>query len=232
MVGAQTAERDAAFAVVQDCAVADIASRRTAISHIQLPSTMATTHQSREQRLPAPHRTSDRGTAFASRIIGDHALVPLELIPGDIALMLILEQQVRCRLWAAQSPLDTLAALLDADLARRTAKKHRHQHRQGLSECCARCCRAAASKRCSAPRHRGIAIPSSRSQTLHLADTLEFGKLGEDELQSSLDALVGILFDAVASGLHLASGNAEEHRATACLLLQRLLRALAKQRQL
>src|SRR6516164_3990551 len=122
MIGAHAAERDAAFAVVQDCAVADIASRRTAISHIQLAATMATTRQSREQRFSGPHRPSDCGTALASRIIGDHALVPLELIPGDIAFMLILDQNVPFRLWSAQSALDTLAALLNADLARRTAK--------------------------------------------------------------------------------------------------------------
>src|SRR6516165_3476378 len=122
MIGAQPAERDATFGVIQDCAVADITSYHTAINHIQLAATMATTQQSREQRFPAPHRPSNCGTAFASRIIGDHALVPLELFPGDIAFMLILEQNVPFRLWSAQSALDTLATLLDADLARRTAK--------------------------------------------------------------------------------------------------------------
>ena len=67
---------------------------------------------------------------------------------------------------------------------------------------------------------------------MHLPHALELGKLGEDELQCILHALVRILLDPVAPGFHIAGGDTEEQRAAARLLLQRLLRALAEQRQL
>ena len=66
---------------------------------------------------------------------------------------------------------------------------------------------------------------------MHLSCTLQLGELGEDELQGLLHALVRILLDPVAPDLHIAGGDTEEQRATARLLLQRLLRALAEQRQ-
>ena len=67
---------------------------------------------------------------------------------------------------------------------------------------------------------------------MDLANALELGKFGEDELQCLPDALVGILLDPVAPNFHIAGSNAEDQRTAARLLLQCLLRALAKQRQL
>jgi hypothetical protein len=67
---------------------------------------------------------------------------------------------------------------------------------------------------------------------MDLTGTLELGKLREDELQCLPDPLVGILLDPVAPDLHIASSNAEYQCTTTRLLLQRLLRALPKQRQL
>ena len=60
---------------------------------------------------------------------------------------------------------------------------------------------------------------------------LELGELREDEPNGLLHALVRVLLDAVAPDFHIAGGNAENERAAARLLLQRLLRALAEQRQ-
>src|SRR5438128_5949075 len=83
---------------------------------------MATAQKSSEKQLAATHRSSDRGTALTGRIVGNHLLVPLELAPGDIALVLILEQHVPFGQWAPQAAIDALAAVLDADLAHRAAK--------------------------------------------------------------------------------------------------------------
>src|SRR6516164_9031205 len=55
-------------------------------------------------------------------IVGNHLLVPLELAPGDIALVLILEQHVPFGQWAPHAATDALAAVLDAYLAHRAAK--------------------------------------------------------------------------------------------------------------
>src|SRR4029450_5610012 len=66
---------------------------------------------------------------------------------------------------------------------------------------------------------------------VHLSCTLQLGELGKDQLQGFLHALVRVLLDAIAAALPVAGGDAENERAAASLLLQRLLRALAEHRQ-
>src|SRR5258708_20215454 len=82
---------------------------------------MATAQKPGEKKLPAPHRPFGQ-SAFAGRIVGNHALVPFELAPGDVALVLILEQHIPFGQWTPQTALHALAAFLDADLAHRPAE--------------------------------------------------------------------------------------------------------------
>lgn len=58
---------------------------------------------------------------------------------------------------------------------------------------------------------------------VHLSCTLQLGELGEDQLQGVLHAFVRILLYAVATDLHIAGGDAEDQRAAARFLLQRLV---------
>ncbi|HJZ16217.1 MAG TPA: hypothetical protein VJ251_12265, partial [Stellaceae bacterium] len=80
---------------------------------------MTTAQKPGQQQLAAPYRSLDRGTALARRIIGNHALVPLELLPSDVALVLIFEQNIPFGHWATHPTPHALAAFLDAHLARR-----------------------------------------------------------------------------------------------------------------
>src|SRR5215510_2969863 len=82
---------------------------------------MTTAQKPRQEQFSAPYCSGDRG-AFAGRIVGNHTLVPLELAPGDVSFVLILEQHLPRRLRAPQTALDALAAVLDAHLAHRAAK--------------------------------------------------------------------------------------------------------------
>jgi len=66
---------------------------------------------------------------------------------------------------------------------------------------------------------------------VHLPRALELGEFREDELNGLLDALVRILFDPAAPDFHIARGHAENQVAGTRHLAQRLLRALAEQRQ-
>src|ERR1700720_2861312 len=86
---------------------------------MQLAATMTTAQKPGQQQLAAPYRSLDRGTALARRIIGNHALVPLELLPSDVALVLIFEQNIPFGHWATHPTPHALAAFLDAHLARR-----------------------------------------------------------------------------------------------------------------
>src|SRR6478672_12692111 len=100
MIGTQPTERDAPLgAVVHESSMAIIAPGLAPIAHVQLAAAMATTQQSSKKQLAAPHRSSDRGTALTSRIVGNHLLVPVELAPGNIALVPILEQHVPFGHW-------------------------------------------------------------------------------------------------------------------------------------
>src|SRR5271166_2813978 len=67
---------------------------------------------------------------------------------------------------------------------------------------------------------------------MHLSHALELGDLCKDDPDGGLHLLVRVLLDSVAPGLHVADGYSKEQRATTRLLLQRLVRALPKQRKL
>src|SRR5258708_25354370 len=66
---------------------------------------------------------------------------------------------------------------------------------------------------------------------MHLSHALKFGEFGEYDPEGSLHLLVRVLLDSIATSLDIAGCDTDEQRAAACFLLQRLLRALTKQRQ-
>src|SRR5437870_12550825 len=86
---------------------------------MQFAAAMTTAQKSGQQQLSAPNRSLDGGAAFASGVVGDHALVPLELLPGDVGLMMILDQYIPFALRSMHATPHALAPLLDAHLARR-----------------------------------------------------------------------------------------------------------------
>src|SRR5271166_3397303 len=92
--------------------------RLAAIGHVHFATAVATTQKAGEEQLSLSRRSSGDGAALARRIVGDHPLIPLELRPGDIALVLVLEQHVPFGQWAAHAAPHALAALLHADLVR------------------------------------------------------------------------------------------------------------------
>ena len=105
-------------AVVHESAFAMIAPRLAAIGHVHFATAVATTQKAGEEQLPVSRRSSGDGASLARRIVGDHPLIPLELRPGDIALVLVLEQHVRLGQCAAHAAPYALAALLHADFVR------------------------------------------------------------------------------------------------------------------
>ena len=85
--------------------------------------------------------------------------------------------------------------------------------------------------RLAPPRFGGQFDPFVSDPDVHLPRALELGEFREDELNGLLDALVRILFDPAAPDFHIARGHAENQVAATRHLAQRLLRALAEQRQ-
>src|SRR5213079_1449457 len=99
--------------------VAAVASELAAVGHMQFAAAMTTAQESWQQQLSAPDRSLDGGAAFAGGVVGDHALVPLELLPGDVGLMMILDQYIPFAHRSMHATPHALAPLLDAHLARR-----------------------------------------------------------------------------------------------------------------
>jgi hypothetical protein len=180
---------------------------------MQLAATMTTAQQSSQQQLAAAHRSFDRSTAFAGRIIGNHALVLLKLVPGDVALVLILEQNIPFGHWAPQPTSHAFTTFLDAHLARRPP--------EGICACIDRVgqnivhsvvCRQSPDD----TARLGIVgfdwqyYALVTEPDMNLTNTLELGEFSEDELQSFLDPLIRVLLDPHAPSLHIASRNAEE----------------------
>src|SRR3954454_7707475 len=122
MISTQAAEGDAPLCpMVHASAMAEIAARLAAITHMQLAAAVPAAQQTRQEKLPAAHRPFNQRT-FAGGVVGDHALVPLELAPRDVSLVPVREQHIPFRPWTPQPALDTLAPLFDAHLARRPAE--------------------------------------------------------------------------------------------------------------
>ena len=176
-----------------------------------------------------PHSSFGDGAPLAGRIVGYHPLVPLELGPGDIALVLILEQHVPLGQWPAYSPPHPLAALLDTDLTRRSPEGISPSV-DGVGQDVVHGIVEGQPPDDAAPLRHAVACGGQRNAFLaqphmHLSHALKLGELREYRPESVLHPLVRILFDSVASGLHIARSNTEKQRAAACFLLQRLLRA-------
>src|SRR6266849_1784948 len=120
-VDAQAADRDTSRrAVVHAGAVAAIATELAAVGNMQLAAAMTTAQKPGQEQLSAPYRALDRGTAFTGCIVGDHVLVPLELVPGDVGLVMILDQNVPFGHRPMHATPDTLAAVLNTHPARRS----------------------------------------------------------------------------------------------------------------
>src|SRR5689334_2611354 len=78
--------------------------------------------QSGQQHLTVAHGAFHNGAAFAHGIVRDQALIALELVPADVALVMIFDQNIAFIDRATYATPHALAAVLDTYLARRAAE--------------------------------------------------------------------------------------------------------------
>src|SRR6516164_8980313 len=196
---------------------------------------MTTAQKPRQEQFSAPYCSGDRG-AFAGCVVCNQMLVPLELAPGDVTFVLILEQHLPLRLRAPQTALDALAAVLDAHLAHRAAKGI-GAGIDGVGQDVVDGVVERQPPGDAAPLRRPVTCDGQRNAlvsqpNVHLTNAVEFGKLGEYQAQSFLHPLVRILLDPIMPCSHIACRDTKEQSTAACFLLQRFLGALTKERQL
>src|SRR5712671_2040938 len=236
VIDAHAAERDAALgAVVDESTLAKITPCLAAIGHIHFTTAVATTQKAGEEQFPTPHSSSGDGASLAGRIVGNHLLVPLELHPGDIAVVLILEQHSPLGQWPAHATLDPLTALLDANLARCSPEGIRSTI-DGVGQDIVNGVVEWQPPDNAAPLRGTVACGGQcdafpAQPHMHLSHALKLGELGEYDSEGSLHLLVRVLLDSIALSLHIAGCDTEKQRTAPRFLLQCLLRALTKQRQ-
>src|SRR5215831_8985585 len=221
--------------MIHERALAVIAPRLAAIADVQLAAAMTTAQKSSQEQFSAPYCSSDCG-AFAGRVVGNHALVPLELAPGDITFVLILEQHIPFRLRAPQTAPDALATVLDAHPAHRAAKSIGTSI-DGIGQDVVDGVVERQPPGDAAPLRRRMACDGQRNALVsqphvHLTNAVEFSKLGKYQAQSFLYPPVRILFDPITPGPHIACRDTEKQRTATRFLLQCFLRTLTKERQL
>src|ERR1700747_1679868 len=107
-------DRDAPLrTVVRASAVARVAPNIAAVVHVQLAPAVAAAEQSGQQHLTVAHGAFHNGAAFAHGIVRDHALIALELVPADVALVMIFDQNIAFIDRATYATPHALAAVLD-----------------------------------------------------------------------------------------------------------------------
>ena len=103
-------------AVVEMAAPAVIAARAAvlaAVGDVQLAAAVPAAQQAGQQRLAAPDRAAAH-EALAVGVVGDQPLVPLELRPANVALVVVADQNLPAAAILAEAAHDPLAAGLDA----------------------------------------------------------------------------------------------------------------------
>ena len=134
-VDPHAAEGDAGLRPVVEVRAAARAARaeaaRAAVGDVEPSPAMAAAQQAGEQRV-APADRAARHQAAAVGVVGDQALVPLELRPGDVALVVIHDQHVPLVALPAVAAHHPLAPVLDRHPARRPAKGIGAGVRRGL----------------------------------------------------------------------------------------------------
>ena len=197
-------------------------------------SAVPATQQTGEQPLPAADRAARQPT-IPSGVVRDHALVPLVLRPGNIALVVIHDQYVPLLAFPGEPTPDALAPVLDRDPAPRSA--------EGAGAAVDRVGQQSVNRLVDRklPHHSSAGVAEFDRRQLHvllpkpemdLPDALELGELPEHEANCFLDPQIGVLGDTVVPDLHVADRDVQEQLAATCLLSEGFERALTQQRQL
>lgn len=162
---------------------------------------------------------------LAVGVVGDQALIPLELRPANVALVMVEDQSLPFTALLAESAHDPLAAILDRDAAAECVGPGVDRVRQHVVD------RVVDGQLpLDAPAIRPMANRGQRQALLakpevHLPDRLHLGELTEYERDRLLDAPIRVLLDPVARRLH---GTRDPGAGPAEIIVDDLNRALAK----
>src|ERR1700730_8772520 len=195
--------------------VAPRATVLAAVCDVELAATVPAPQQTCQQRLTAPDRPSAH-EALAIGVVADQALVPVELSPVNIALVVAIDQNLPAAAILAKAAHDPFAAVRDGDAA--------FSAPEYVGASIDRVCQDVMQRivERQLPHHLaafGTVFDGRQWQALlahpqmDLPDGLQLSKFGEDQCDRLLHAAVGIFLDAVTRTLHIADRYGEEELA-------------------
>src|SRR5271166_6905835 len=194
---------------------------------------MAATQQAGEECLapadrPAAHEAPSVG------IVADQALVPLEISPADIALMMVGDQNLPRGPFLAEPLDDPLASSLDGRPAAGAAKGVG----AGIDRIGEHVVQSVVDGQLPGDVSAlGAVVDAGQRQSLlahpqmDLAHCLQLVELGEHKRNCILDTAVWILLDSVIRRLEITDCHRQQQLATPGFLFEGFERALAKQRE-
>jgi len=201
---------------------------------MQLAAAMTAPEQAGQQGF-APAHNAAAHEALAVGVVAEQALIPLELGPANVTLVMVEDQSIPGASVLAESTNDFLAAVGESDAtlgAPEGVSPGIDRVGEDMEECVVNW---------QLPGHRaafGAITDGGKWQGLlphpqeHLADRLQFGELAEDQGDRLLDPPIRILLDAVMAHLEIAHGHGQEEFAPPSLLLEGFNGALTEERQL
>src|SRR4051794_10925539 len=205
--------------VAATAVIAPGAAVRAAVGDVELAAAMAAAQEAGEQRFAAPHRSSAH-EALAVGVVADQALVPLELGPANVALVVVEDQSLPGAAILAEAAHDALAAGLDGHATPgppEGVSAGVDRVGQDVVECVVdgQLPGDAAPLRAIADRRQRQALVAHPE--VNLPNRLQLGELGEDERDRLLNPTIRVLLDAVVVRLAVADRDGEEEFAAARL---------------
>ena len=217
-------------------AVANAHALVAVVADAEPPAAMPAAQQAGQQPVPAANRARGPPRPPACCIVGDHALVPFILRPGNIALVVIHDQYIPLLTVPVQPTPDALAPVLDGDAAAPCDRRRRRRRRSDWSADLWIVLYTGSFHTTRRPSPMsstaGSRTSSWRSHRCTCRMLCNAANLRNTSPIASCHPPVRVLGDAVVSDLHVADRDVEEQLTALRLLPQRFERALAQQRQL
>jgi hypothetical protein len=189
--------------------------------NVQPSTTARAAEQARQQRLATSYRTTTH-IALSIGVVGDQVLVPFELRPSNITLMVIVDQNLPFLPITPQGIAhDPLATALNCDACAASAisigasvnRVGQHVMKRVVDR------RLPLDRAFAAPwyerRNEDVLLPEPKQD---LADRLKFSKFAEDQRDPVLYASVGFFVNTVVISLHVADSNGQMKFAAPSLL--------------
>lgn len=182
-----------------------------AVADVKLLAAPGAAEQAGQQSFAGADRASAH-EPLAVGVIGDQLLIPFVLGPGNIALVVVADQNLPAAPVALHAPDHPLAPVLDRH-ARGSAAEGVGAGIDGVGQHVMNCRinRQApdnpAGRTAAQGRQQNLFLPAPHQ---HLADRLKLGELAEHQRDGLLDTSICILLDTVSASLHIADRHGEE----------------------